>query len=117
MITRLGIGIGSREIRAVLVRSDRVLWHGMRPLPDLAQVRDSLASLLGDAPLPRFPKARAIVAIGPSMAQAKRLSGLPALAKPAMVSQLVRTNVARFFLKNGIPLAAGPVHRSADAWW
>jgi hypothetical protein len=45
-----------------------------------------------------------MVAVGPSLVQVKRLSGLPLLQDPSALSAVIREGAGRFFLRNGIPL-------------
>jgi hypothetical protein len=43
---------------------------------------------------------RAVAAIGPSLVQVKKLSGLPLLQDSAALSAVIREGAGRFFLKN-----------------
>jgi hypothetical protein len=51
----------------------------------------------------------AVAAIGPSLVQVKKLSGLPLLQDSAALSAVIREGAGRFFLKNGIPLVTTDV--------
>jgi hypothetical protein len=58
-----------------------------------------------------------VAALSPAMAQVKRLQGLPPVTDRAVATQIVRANVGRFFLRNGVPLSASDAHRSNNTWW
>ena len=117
MTTRLGLGIGRSEVRAMIVRDGRAIWRGSRPLDGAQELADVLVDLLAAAPLGRIARPSVFAALGPAMAQVKRLHGLPTVTDRATASQIVRGNVGRFFLRNGVPLAASDAYWSNGAWW
>ena len=104
MTLRIGFAVGSDALRMVGVDRGRVLWAGETPLHDSRPIEAALGELLGTVRLPRWPRPRAALAVGPARAQAKRLDGLPPLLGAAALRDLVRENAGRFFLRNGIPL-------------
>ena len=116
MTTQIGLGIGAREVRAVLVRDGKIVWHASRAIAP-ASLSDAVLALLRAAPSTRLRRTPVLAAIGPSAAQVKRLSGVPTTTRRSHVTQLVRVNANRFFLRNGIPLAVAPAHCGADGWW
>ena len=118
MSMRIGLAVASDSVRMVAVRDERILWAGESPLDAATPIERAAGKLLGEIPLPRWPRARVIAAIGPAQSQVKRLTGLPPVADARVVAQLVRESPGRFFLKNGIPLATTGVRLVAagDAW-
>jgi hypothetical protein len=104
MRQNVGIAIGGGHIRAVVVRGGRVAAATEARIAPGESVSGSVAELLAGAPLPRLPRPRVVVALGPALAQTRRLSGLPPLDDPRAVAQLVREGAGRFFLRNGKPL-------------
>jgi hypothetical protein len=106
---RIGLSVASDGIRAVGVRAARVDWaiHAERsPDTDLAT---QIVKLVRRAKLPRWPRPLVMAAIGPSASQTKLLTGLPAITDVNALHAIVRENVPRFFLRNGIPLVMGGV--------
>lgn len=99
----IGLGIGRDAVRAVALRRGRIAWAVERARGDEPLVR-TIGLLLADAPLPRWPRARVIAAVGPSHAQTKRLSGIPPWENVSQLDDMIRESTARFFLKNGVPL-------------
>lgn len=70
---------------------------------------ESLTNLLEQCPLQKLRRTQwmrpqVVVAIGPSLVQVKKLSGLPPLQDSAALSAVIREGAGRFFLKNGVPL-------------
>lgn len=117
MTTRLGLGIGTDAVRAVLARDGRVVWTQSRAVNQADNLAEVIAETIRSAPLRRFPRTPAIAALGPTLVQVKRLAGVTASARGPVVSQLVRSNVSRFFLRNGIPLAVAAPYRNVGGWW
>jgi hypothetical protein len=106
---RIGLSVASEGIRAVGVRAAKVEWaiHAERtPSEDLAA---QIVRLLRRAKLPKWPRPNVMAAIGPSASQTKLLTGLPAISDASALRAIVRENVPRFFLRNGIPLVLGGV--------
>jgi hypothetical protein len=52
--------------------------------------------------------------VGASSSQLRRLVNLPAIDSKRALRDVVRSSVARFFLKNGVPLLTSSVRREAD---
>lgn len=99
----IGLAVGAESVRAVAMRSRRIVWAVERARGDEPLER-TIAQLLADAPLARWPGARVIAAVGPAQAQTKRLAGLPPVCDRSRVGDVVRESASRFFLKNGVPL-------------
>jgi hypothetical protein len=113
MSMRIGLSVASEGIRAVGVRAAKVEWaiHAERsPSDDLAT---QIVRLLRRAKLPKWPRPIVMAAIGPSASQTKLLTGLPAISDVSALHAIVRENVPRFFLRNGIPLVMGGVQMEA----
>jgi len=110
---RIGLSVASEGIRAVGVRAAKVEWaiHAERTASeDLAA---QIVRLLRRAKLPKWPRPIVMAAIGPSASQTKLLIGLPAISDVSALHSIVRENVPRFFLRNGIPLVMGGVRMEA----
>ena len=131
---RLGLGLATDHVSVVCARGTAILWAETRSrMPD-EPLAEALRALLDTVPaarpqnVPRRPRqrrglprrqwtawgrARITVALGPAAVQVKRLTGLPPLDDPAALTALVRENVQRFFLRNGVPLITSRVRVAA----
>lgn len=105
MSVSLGIAIGADRVRAVALRAGRIVAATEAEVGPADSLSAAVAELLAGAPLPRFPRPRVVVALGPSLAQTRRIAGLPALEDERMLAQVVREGAGKFFLRNGVPLA------------
>lgn len=101
---RIGIAIGERTVRAVGVRGTYVLWGFECELENEESVASAIEKLLALAPLPRWPRAIVMAAIGPSRSQVRQLCDLPPIDDRRALAALVQEGASRFFLKNGSPL-------------
>jgi hypothetical protein len=106
MTTRVGVGIGRDRLRAVALLGERIVWAGERPFASDDDLGAVLSAFLAEVPVRRFLPTALSAAVGPHFAPVKTLHGLPATEDPAVLSALVRENLATFFLKNGIPLVS-----------
>jgi hypothetical protein len=115
---RVGLAVGAGGVHAVGVRRGRILWALEGTLEPGEPIERGIAQLLARAPLPRWPRATVVAAVGPSRSQTKRLHGLPPVDDPRLLSRVVAEGAGRFFLKNGIPLSTGGVRVNAagEAW-
>ncbi|MBB4638029.1 hypothetical protein [Longimicrobium terrae] len=104
MSVTLGIAVGADRIRAVALNGGRIVAANETTMAE-GGVQAAVAELLAGAPLPRFPRPRVVVALGPSRSQTRRIGGLPPLDDARMLAEIVREGVSRFFLRNGVPLA------------
>ena len=66
MSARIGRAVARDSVRMVAVRDDRIIWTGESPLDDGVPIERAVGKLLGEIPLPRWPRARLIAAIGPA---------------------------------------------------
>lgn len=105
MSTTLGIAVGAEGIRAVALNGGRIVAATEARVGPGDSLSAAVAELLSGAPLPRFPRPRVVVALGPSLAQTRRIAGLPPLDDGRMLAQVVREGAGKFFLRNGVPLA------------
>jgi hypothetical protein len=105
MSVSLGIAVGADRIRAVVLNGGRVAAATEARVEPGDPLADAVAELLSGAPLPRFPRPRVAVALGPSLAQTRRISGLPPLDDARLLAQVVREGAGKFFLGTGAPLA------------
>lgn len=121
MRTRIGIGISCEAVRAVAVRRQRVLFGAEVAVGDrsVGVALDELLLKIGSQPGARWwLRPRVSVAVGPSRSQLRRLSGLPPVAAPRALAELVSENAGRFFLRNGIPIAtSGVLREGGDGGW
>jgi hypothetical protein len=108
---RIGVDLGRTPdgkiaVHAVALRGTRVRWHAEQLLSPEEPLSRSLGVFLSGLPGSRAWLPRHVaVALGPSFVQLKRLPGLPPLTDRRELGAAVRTNAARFFLRNGVPLA------------
>lgn len=105
MSVSLGIAVGADRIRAVALNGGRIVAATEAQVGPGDSLSAAVAELLASAPLPRFPRPRVVVALGPSLSQTRRIAGLPPLDDARMLAQVVREGAGKFFLRNGVPLA------------
>ncbi|MBW3571950.1 MAG: hypothetical protein KY467_12675 [Gemmatimonadetes bacterium] len=105
MTFSLGIAVGADHVRAVALKGGRIVAATEAELAAGDSLSAAVAELLSGAPLPRYPRPRVVVALGPSLSQTRRIAGLPPLDDPALLAQVVREGAGKFFLRNGVPLA------------
>lgn len=105
MSTLLGLAVGADRVRAVVLNGGRIAAATEAPLEPGEVLADAVAGLLSGMPLPRFPRPRVAVAFGPSLAQTRRISGLPPLDDARLLAQVVHEGTGKFFLATGAPLA------------
>ncbi len=99
----LGLAVSASALRLVAVRGSSVIWAG-ECARDESPLASQLARLIATLPVRRWPRPRVVVAVGPSVSQVKRISGLPPLTDMGALTAVVREGAGRFFLRNGIPL-------------
>jgi hypothetical protein len=105
MSVSLGLGVGTDRIRAVVLRGGRIVAASEAEVGPGADLAAAVAELLAGVRLPRLPRPRAVVALGPALAQTRRISGLPPLDDPRLLGQVVREGAGKFFLRAAGPLA------------
>jgi hypothetical protein len=117
MKSRLGLAVGARELRVVLVRSNAVVWYAAAPLPSMEALAGCFSQLVESAP--RWSsRVRVNVVLSPTWVQTKPLPGLPKVKSQRIASQLVRENQRSFFLWKGTATVIPDVSLSRDgvAW-
>ena len=115
---RLGLGIGRDRVSAVLLARNGVRWAAYRTRCQDISLADTLTPLLAECPRHRFRPITVIAAVGPSVSQLKCLTELPPVRDVKAIDALVRSNVGRFFLRNGVPLRTSTVLvESPDRVW
>jgi hypothetical protein len=117
MTSRIGLGVGSDAVRAVLVRRDRIVWSYQTTIVELEGLRAAIVDTLRRVPRGRGRRRRLVAAVGPSLAQLKNVGGFPA-ASDRILSDAVAANSGRFFLRNGVPLRVTRLRRDSTehAW-
>jgi hypothetical protein len=113
----LGVAIGSREIRALLVRAGAIEWHASTAISAENEIAASLQELLMRAPR-LTGRLRVTVVVSPTWVQVKPLMGLPPVKSIRLTEELLRENQQAFYLWNGSPaLIAGIQVTSGGATW
>lgn len=105
MSVSVGIAVGADCIRAVALKGGRIVAAIEAQVGPADSLPAAVAELLSGAPLPRFPRPRVVVALGPSLSQTRRIAGLPAVEDGHMLAQVVSEGAGRFFLRDGMSLA------------
>jgi hypothetical protein len=111
---RLGVAVGKREIRALLLRSGVIEWRATVDFAAANGISESLRRLLERAPR-SARRARISVAVSPAWVQVKPLSGLPAIKSARLTSHLLQENQQAFFLYIGRPALVADIQVAADA--
>lgn len=115
---RLGIAIGADHVHAALVVGEAVRWHAVASVDHSETIDAALSRLLADLPRSAYVRTSAYVALGPRLAQVKRLEGLPPLENRRLLTQLVRENAGAFFLQKSPRLLIPPLSvRPDDTIW
>jgi hypothetical protein len=116
MSGRIGVAIDSQTVRAVEVRAGRIRWAAELARDESEPLAATLAQLFSDVRKRSrwFIRPRVVLALGPTVVQAKRLSGLPTMRDANLLTRMVAESSGRFFLRNGVPLVTGDVWMPAD---
>lgn len=113
-----GVELASEAARAVVVEHGRITWSGEAPVTPDVSAADALRSLASEALGARTSRARLAVAVGPSLAQLRRLHGLPRVRDPRTLSAVVQQSASRYFRQNGTPMVTTPLgERDAEGAW
>lgn len=113
-----GVELASEAARAVVVEHGRITWSGEAPVTPDVSAADALRSLASEALGARTSCARLAVAVGPSLAQLRRLHGLPRVRDPRTLSAVVQQSAGRYFRQNGTPMVTTPLgEREAERAW
>jgi hypothetical protein len=116
-VDRIGVSIYHDALRMLVVRGTAVVWRSEAPVRDPDALAGELAALIATAPRSRWRNREVVGAIGPCAAQLKRVAGMPASAGDRALSDAVRVNATRFFLRNGAPLVTSSVLRRNGELW
>jgi hypothetical protein len=116
-VDRIGISISRDALRMVMVRGSAVIWRGEALVRNPDVLAGELDALIATAPRNRWHKREVVGAIGPYAAQLKRVAGVPGSAGDRALSDAVRVNATRFFLRNGAPLVTSSVLRRDGEFW
>jgi hypothetical protein len=118
---RLGLGVSSDGLRAVLVERGRVVWwREVNIDPSDARsgaMSTALDTLFVDLPSLRRPRPRLIIAVGPSLSQTRRLHGLPPLRDAVTLEAIVREGANRFFLGGSTTPLVSAVELDGESVW
>ncbi len=112
---RIGLGVGSAFVRAVLVRNGVVVRRVERGREDGLTLRATVADVLRECGGGRRPEVFA--AFGPSLAQFKNLHGLSGTLPPALAAEAVAANLDRFFVGDPDRLQLTAVARVSGQLW
>jgi hypothetical protein len=114
----LGVELASDAARAVVLERGGITWSGEASIAPDESAADVLRGLAADALGRRAPRARLAVAVGPAVAQLRRLHGLPLVSDPRMLSAIVQQSAGRYFRQNGTPMVTTPLgERAAEGAW
>jgi hypothetical protein len=118
MTARIGLEVRAHDVRAIIIESGSVAWHGAATLGDSVSVADAVGGLLAAAPKMRGFRPSVVAAVCFTRAQVKRLDGLPSLEVRSQMTQLVRENAGSIFLRTAATTAIPDVHQAGNgvAW-
>lgn len=115
-LDRIGIAVRADSLAAIGLRRGRVHCAAAAALGPEAEIGSALSDLLSKQPF-AGSRVSAVVAVGPAHCQIRPLHDLPPLGTPAAVEGLIRENLPRFFLRNGIPLTPSGAVSIEGTWW
>jgi hypothetical protein len=114
---RLGVAIGNREIRALLVRAGAIEWHAATAIFAGHDIAASLQEVLKSAPR-EITGVRVTVVVSPAWVQVKPLLGLPPLKSTRLTEALLRENQQAFYLWKGAPALIADIQTTnGSATW
>ena len=111
---RLGIEVGSRSLRSVLVVRGNIAKTATAELHPNESIEAALQRLINAGCRGLWRRPIVCVAVGASSSQLRRLVNLPAIDNRWALRDVVRSSAGRFFLKNGVPLLTSSVRRERD---
>lgn len=115
---RIGVGVRADAVSVVAVDGEEIVWAGAGSFDNVGDLESVVVDLLKQVPRPRWGRIRAVTAVGPSRCQTRAIVGLPLVSDATVATGLVRENVSRFFLRNGVPLTTASAVAAGDgAWW
>ncbi len=113
---RIGLSIDHDALRIVAVRGSNVTWTSESVVGDPQRLTAEIGTLIAAVPRAKWHRRELTGAIG-SAAQVKRIAGVPANAGDRALTDAVRLNSQRFFLRNGSPLLTSNVVRREGELW
>jgi hypothetical protein len=117
MTMRIGLYVGGDRLAAVAVARRGIVWYAALERDEDSPLEIQVAELLRGIPTRRFIRPSVFIALGPAIAHVKLLRGLPPVAAPRVVRQLIEGTPSRFFLVGlTSPVVANP-ERCKDGWW
>lgn len=121
LFPRVGLAITGTEICAAVVRRTKVLRVvavTRDDTTDRSELMHTLDRVLGELRADRFVRRPMVAALGVTTIQTRRLTHLPLITDRRVVASLLRTNVGRFFRKNGKPLVISEpeLGKDGESW-
>jgi hypothetical protein len=114
----LGIAVAADGVRALVVNEKTVLWMHEVPLGSDGALDTALRTTLEKTSQKFGTRRRVVVALGPTLAQFRHLSGLPMVRDVRTLSAVVQQSADRYFRQNGKPVVTTPVGaRVGDRGW
>ena len=111
---RLGIELGRRTLRSVLVVRGSVVRTSSAEVHPGESLETTVQQLVDAGCRGFWRRPRVCVAVGPSYSQLRRLVKLPDIDSERALRDLLRGSVGRFFVKNGVPLLTSSVRREGN---
>lgn len=103
----LGLAVGTDRVRAITLKRGRLVWTGEAAITDSIQA--AIREVFETARLRRWPRPRMTVALGPTLAHVRRITGLPSISDAGLLARVVAQSPARFFLSvSANPFSAPP---------
>jgi hypothetical protein len=103
---RVGLCVTSASVSAVALGDGAVVWWDEVDRDAETDLAAAIHRLLVNAPRGRLAHPIVYVGVGPSAAQLRNVGSIADAKDATLVLQIVRANLGRFFLVNGIPLRA-----------
>jgi len=100
------------------VRGRKVIWHARESLAPGDAIHDSMRRLLSGAPITRFRRPPARLAVGLAYSQVQALAGFPAKTEPNVVTSVIGEHAGLFFFRLGDqPAITNAVRHVDGAFW
>jgi hypothetical protein len=115
---RYGLGIGTDRATLVVMQRRCVIWAATASFEPGSDRVELLVGLMADLPRQRLRSPRLVVAVGPTLAQIRPLTGLPKQSDIATINQIVAHSPEVFFLRGRGQLIAGAasIAPSGQSW-
>jgi hypothetical protein len=113
-----GVELTNDAARAVVLDHGRITWSGEARIATETPTAEVLHALATEALGRRAPRAELAVAVGPTLAQVRRLHGLPHVRDPRTLTAIVQQSAGRYFRQNGTPMVTTPLGaRDPEGAW